>query len=57
MKKYKVTLYFHSNATVEVNALNEQDALDKVREMDLTEQIDNGLLEEGNDVEEIEGNS
>jgi len=57
MKKYRVTLYFHSNATVEVNALNEQDALDKVREMDLTEQIDNGLLEEGNDVEEIEENS
>jgi len=51
MKTYQVTLYFHSNATIQVMAENEQDALNKARNMDLEDQIQSGLIEEGNDVD------
>ena len=58
MKKYKVTLYYHTNCTVEVEAENEEDAIDKAREeacsKEAEQEILSGLNEDSDpDVEEI----
>lgn len=32
MKKYEVTLYFHTNLTIEVEAKNEEEAIEKAEQ-------------------------
>lgn len=54
MKKYKVQLYFHSNATLEVEANNEEEAIEKARMEVSDNEILEGLIEDNSpDVEEI----
>lgn len=58
MKKYEVKLYYHTNLTLNVEAESEQDAREKARaeaERECyTQELLEGLQEEGNDVECIE---
>lgn len=55
MKKYKVRLYYHSFADVEVVAENEHDALVLAAEDACVEsQIDENLIEEDHDIEEFD---
>ena len=52
--KYSVQLYYHSNATIEVDANNEQEAIEKARERVTDEEILESLIEDDSpDVEEI----
>lgn len=59
MKKYEVTLYFHTSITVEVEAKNEEDAIANayavVGDSKYDEQVLNNTQEDGRpDVEEVE---
>lgn len=57
MKKYEVTLYFHTNATITVEAENERDAVEKAREevCEYTDLLMNGMQEDSSpDVSETE---
>ena len=52
-KTYVVTLYYHSNAYVEVQAHSEEEAIDEARSKVTNEQILDSLIEESQpDVEE-----
>lgn len=52
--KYSVQLYYHSSATVEVDANNEKEAIERARERVTDEEILESLIEESSpDVEEI----
>ncbi len=60
MKKYEVTLYFHTNITVLVDAENEVDAIEQARQYaarddnDAVEVLMEGLVEDNTpDVEEL----
>lgn len=58
MKKYDVTLYFHTNATITVEAENERDAVEKAREevCEYTDQLMNGMQEDSSpDVCKLDG--
>lgn len=59
MKKYKVTLYFHSSIDIEVEAVNESDAIECARDKscskNISEMIMDHLVEDNApDVEEID---
>lgn len=60
MKKYEVTLYFHTNITVLVDAENEGNAIEQARQYaarddnDAVEMLMEGLVEDNTpDVEEL----
>jgi hypothetical protein len=54
-KKYKVTLYYHTNAEVIVEAEDEKGAIQEAREIDTYDQITAGLQEDSSpDVEYVE---
>lgn len=54
MAKFQVQLYYHSSATIEVDANNEQEAIEKARERVTDEEILESLIEESSpDVEKI----
>lgn len=53
LKKFRVTLYYHSYIRKEVEAENEQDAIVKVRSEATDEDVMDNLIEEDNEVEEI----
>lgn len=58
MKKYEVTLYYHSNITVVVEAENEEDAIDKAYDEAYDEKYDeqfkmNATEDDDPDVEEL----
>ena len=54
MKRFKVTLYYHTNAQVEVEANNEQEARAKAYNEVNSQQLLEGLQEDdAPDVEEI----
>lgn len=46
MKKFRVTLYYHTNCTVEVEAENESDAVQKAYQIDVENQLIEGLQED-----------
>ena len=56
-KKYRVTIYYHTNVEVEVKAFNEDDAIDVARNTNtkaFKAQIMGGLQEDSSpDVEEV----
>ena len=54
MKKFSVQLYYHSTATIEVEAENENEALNMARERVTDEEILESLIEDNSpDIEEI----
>ena len=57
MAKFNVTLYYHTNVTVEVEAENEQEARNlayaKVDDDKYNEMLLDGLQSEGSDVDKI----
>lgn len=58
MKKYRVTLYYHTNVTVEVEAQDEEEALENACEAAATNEYDyellSNLVEDSDpDIEEI----
>lgn len=58
MAKYQVTFYYHTNIVVEVEAENEEEALEKAESEQsddkYTDDLLNGLQEDGSpDIEEI----
>ena len=54
LKKFCVTLYYHSYVQKRIEAENEEDALDKARSEATDEEIQENLIEESTDViEEI----
>lgn len=52
LKKFCVTLYYHSYVQKRVEAENEEDALDKARSEATDEEIQDNLIEESTDVME-----
>ena len=57
MKKYEVTLYYHTMCTVTVKAENEEEALEMAYCEDVDEQLLENLQKDGSpDVELLEGN-
>lgn len=59
MKKYEVTLYYHTSLTVEVEAKNEEDAIANAYavagDSKYDDQVLNNIQEDGSpDVEEVE---
>lgn len=56
MKKYEVTLYYHTSATVVVLAEDEDDAIETAYNKVSNEELLEGLQEDDDpDVEEVEG--
>lgn len=54
MKKYEVTLYYHTNATVVVEAENENDAIEAAyNKVDNNELLEGMQEDDSPDVEEI----
>lgn len=55
MKKYTVTLYYHTSASVDVMAENEEDAIESAYNKVSNEELLEGLTEDDDpDVEEID---
>ena len=52
LKKFCVTLYYHSYVQKRIEAENEEDALDKARSEATDEEIQDNLIEESTDVME-----
>lgn len=58
MKKYRVTLYYHTNVTIEVEAHDEEEALENATEIAYLDEYDDKLLsnlveDDDPDIEEI----
>lgn len=53
LKKFRVTLYYHSYIRKEVEAEDEQSAIDEVRSEATDKDVMDNLIEENNEVEEI----